>query len=331
MVGANPVGVIFSETAQHRPDAWDYIRPILAENGGWALFNGTPRGKNWFFKLYDMARQNLEWFCELLTVDDTSTTTAEDIEAERKSGMREEMIQQEFFCDWSAALPGAIYGKVIEEARRSGRITAFAIESSCPVHTWWDLGSPRHTVVWYWQIVGREIRMIDIDMGHEETITQRVSRMLQKPYKYGKHFLPQDAMQTERTGLTLRDELLRVGLANLVVVPKTQDVWVGVNHAIEMFPAIAFRSPRCDMGVEALSAYPQHIEEQGQLTRSEPVGDWASHPADAFRTMAEANRAGLVQFKHSSASVLSDAEWYRQTFGRWKRRGAKLMRVSATY
>jgi hypothetical protein len=96
VVGGNPLGVIFSETAMHRPDAWDYIRPILVENGGWALFNGTPRGKNWFFRLYDMARQNPEWFCELLTVNETGALSAEDIEAERISGMREEMIQQEF-------------------------------------------------------------------------------------------------------------------------------------------------------------------------------------------------------------------------------------------
>jgi len=46
VVGGNPIGVIFSESAQHNPLAWDYIRPILRENGGWCIFNGTPRGKN---------------------------------------------------------------------------------------------------------------------------------------------------------------------------------------------------------------------------------------------------------------------------------------------
>jgi hypothetical protein len=91
------------------------------------------------------------------------------------------------------------------------RIAAFEIDPSALVHTSWDLGSPRHTVVWYWQLVGREVRMIDVDMGREETITQRVARMFQKPYTYGKHFLPHDALQTERTGNTLRDELSRRG------------------------------------------------------------------------------------------------------------------------
>jgi hypothetical protein len=116
-----------------------------------------------------------------------------------------------------------------------------------------------------------------------------------------------------------------------VVVPRTQNLWVGINHVIERFPAIAFRSPQCDNGIEALAAYRQHIEEQGRVTRLEPVGDWASHPADAFRTMAEAHRADLVTFKHAPASVQSDADWYKKTFAKRKRRGVKPIRVSANF
>jgi hypothetical protein len=316
--------VIFSEAAQHRPDAWDYIRPILAENDGWAIFNGTPRGKNWFFRLHEMARQNPDWFCQTLTVDDTGALSAEAIEAERKAGMREEMLQQEFYCDFSAALPGAIYGRVIEQARREGRICAMPIDGSSLVHTSWDLGSPRHTVVWYFQVSGREIRIIDCDLGREETITERVGRMLAKGYHYGKHYLPHDALQTERTGVTLRDELARAGLpsTSLSVVPRIHDVWVGINHTLEMFPALSFRSPQCDLGVEALAAYRQHNEGEGGITRAEPIGDWASHPADAFRVMAEAHRSGLLTFKHTTAETRP--EW---SF-RVKRKGMKPARVS---
>jgi hypothetical protein len=275
-----------------------------------------------------MARQNPEWFCELLTVDDTGALSAEDIEAERVSGMREEMIQQEFFCDWSAALPGSIYGRVIEEARREGRICAMPVAGDALVHTSWDLGSPRHTCVWFFQISGREIRMIDCDMGREETIIQRVARMLAKGYNYGKHFLPHDAIQTERTGLTLRDELVRAGLPSpsLCVVPRTQSVWIGLNHALEMFNAISFRSPQCDNGVEALGAYQQHIEGEGALTKSEPIGDWASHPSDAFRTMAEAHRCGMLTFKYTNAEVKS--HWFEVPGMKRKRAGCRPMRVS---
>ena len=46
LVGSPPVGVVFSEWALADPQAWAYVRPILRENGGWAVFIYTPRGRN---------------------------------------------------------------------------------------------------------------------------------------------------------------------------------------------------------------------------------------------------------------------------------------------
>lgn len=97
-VGTNPVGTIFSEFSLQNPRAWDYIRPILAENDGWALFNFTPRGRNFAYDLYEMARNNPDWFCQKLTVDDTMAVSNESIESERRSGMSEDLVQQEFYC-----------------------------------------------------------------------------------------------------------------------------------------------------------------------------------------------------------------------------------------
>jgi len=323
VVGGNPVGVIFSETAQHRPDAWDYIRPILAENGGWALFNGTPRGKNWFYRLYDMARQNPEWFCQLLTVEDTGALTREDIEAERKSGMREEMIQQEFFCDWSAALPGSIYGRVIEKARRENRLAPMPVDGSNFVHTAWDLGGPRHTCVWYFQVIGREIRVIDCDLHFEGSLIERVDMMNRKGYHYGTDYLPHDANSMERSGVTFAGEIQRLG-RKVSVVPRTHDVWVGINHLLEMFDSLVFRSPQTEKGVEALGAYRMHIEEEGAITRPEPIHDWASHPADALRTMAEAHRVGLFKF---ACAVDPRPDYYGRLAGKYGKRARAVMNV----
>lgn len=46
-------GVIFDETAQIQEVVWEeVIEPALIDRNGWAVFIGTPRGKNWFYKLY---------------------------------------------------------------------------------------------------------------------------------------------------------------------------------------------------------------------------------------------------------------------------------------
>jgi hypothetical protein len=223
---------------------------------------------------------------------------------------------------WSAPIKGAVYAESIERARAEGRIASFAVDGSNLVNTSWDLGAPANTVVWYWQIVGREIRIIDCDRSFDGTITQRVAHMLAKGYSYGKHYLPHDAEQTERTGLTVAGELRNAGLPNVVTVPRTHSVWVGINHMLELFPALSFRSPQCDDGVSALSCYRTKTEGEGALSVNEPIHDWASHTADAIRTMAEAHRAGMVAFRHTTAEV--KANWY----GKAPRRGLKAMRVS---
>jgi hypothetical protein len=103
IVGNNPVGVVFTEFSLHKPAAWHYLRPVLAENGGWALFNGTPRGLNHMFQQYQLALKSQDWFVQYLTRDDTGIPSLEAIESDRRSGMPESLIQQEYYCSWTSS------------------------------------------------------------------------------------------------------------------------------------------------------------------------------------------------------------------------------------
>lgn len=98
IMGTNPVGCVYSEFSLQDPTGADYMSPILMENGGWEVYNTTPRGKNHAYRLYMMAKDNPEWFSEILTVNDTGVITPEMIQAERERGRSEEFIQQEYFC-----------------------------------------------------------------------------------------------------------------------------------------------------------------------------------------------------------------------------------------
>lgn len=103
IVGTNPFGIVFTEFSLHKPDAWNYLRPILAENGGWALFNGTPRGLNHFYQMAELAKKDDGWFHQYLTCEDTGIPSKEDVEYERRSGMPESLVQQEFYCSWTSS------------------------------------------------------------------------------------------------------------------------------------------------------------------------------------------------------------------------------------
>lgn len=97
-VGTNPVGVVFSEYSISSPEVWDFVRPILKVNGGWAIFNFTPRGTNHAHKQLQIARNEEGWFSEVLTIADTDILTEKDMEEERREGMSEDLIEQEYYC-----------------------------------------------------------------------------------------------------------------------------------------------------------------------------------------------------------------------------------------
>lgn len=121
VVGANPVGIVFSEYAisDRYPQAWDYFRPMLTENGGWAIFIYTPRGRNHGFERYKLALQNPSWFTQILTVDDTKAIRPEEIDQDRRDGMSEDMIQQEYYCSFLASTEAVLIAPMlIEEAKR---------------------------------------------------------------------------------------------------------------------------------------------------------------------------------------------------------------------
>lgn len=136
IMGTNPVGCVFSEYSLQDPKAWDFIRPILTENGGWAVFNGTPRGLNHFFDLYRTSLENASWYSAKLSVKDTGALSEEQIAEERSAGMPEPMIQQEFYCSFHASDEMVLIPlELIEQA--IGRNVSYAY---APIAAGLDLG-----------------------------------------------------------------------------------------------------------------------------------------------------------------------------------------------
>jgi len=96
-VGTNPIGVVFSEYSLMKKEVWDFISPILRENGGWAVFIMTPRGTNHAWDLMNAIKDDPKWFVETLTVEDTKALPKEDLEDARRE-MPQDVFNQEYFC-----------------------------------------------------------------------------------------------------------------------------------------------------------------------------------------------------------------------------------------
>jgi len=100
IVGTNPIGCVFSEYAIMKPEVWDLISPILAENGGWAVFVYTPRGQNHAYNLMKKAEKNPKWHVEKLPVSYTNAVKEEDL-LEQKMNMSSALYNQEYELDFT--------------------------------------------------------------------------------------------------------------------------------------------------------------------------------------------------------------------------------------
>ena len=298
IVGANPVGVGFSEFSLHKPTAWNYLRPILLENKGWALFNGTPRGKNALWKMYKAAQKNPDWFNELLTVEDTykddgvPVITQADIETERQSGMPEELIQQEYYCSFEAGLVGSIVGDLMATAHEDKRIRRVPWEPSLKVTTAWDLGFDDTNTIWFIQFSGKEIWLIECYSNNRKSAGHYVNILNRRPYTYEEHFMPHDVEVHEySTGATRRETFEKLGLKNITTIPRMGVADKGVlseghNAMRQIIPKCWFDEDKCDIGIEGLKSYRRDWDEKKACFSDQPVKDWSKHFADAFRQLA---------------------------------------------
>lgn len=303
LVGSNPVGVVFSEWSLCDPNAWAYIRPILAENDGWASFIYTPRGKNHGWSLYNMARKSDDWYCENLTVNDTKredgspVITHEIIDQERAEGMEEALIQQEFYGSFESQIAGAYYADQISAAKDQGRIGRLPIEPSLPVHTAWDLGIADAMSIWLFQSVGKEIRLVHYyeatGKGMEHYIQYLNQWANTNGVGLGIHLAPHDIEVRELTsGRSRKDVARQMGIA-FRTVQRPRVKAEGIQAVRRMFPRFWIDDERAEQGYNCVASYRREWDEKAGRFRDNPVHDWASHGADALQTLALGWRESL--------------------------------------
>lgn len=308
IVGTNPVGCVFSEFALQDPIGWDFVRPILAENDGWAAFNFTPRGKNHAYKLYQMAKDSNGWFSQLLTVDDTKAIAPDKLAEERRE-MDTELFEQEYYCSFEGAMQGAYYGKELREAESEGRTTHIAYDPRLLVDTWWDLGIGDATAIWFTQTHFNEVRFIDYYETSGEGLPHYKRVLEGRKYLYGKHYAPHDIEVKELgTGRSRLETARSLGIT-FQVLPKLR-VEDGIEAARNIFPRCWFDKTKCARGLDALASYRKEWDEKRQEFKNHPYHDWASHGADAFRYFAIGHRDARVPKpvdRYATKSRLSSA------------------------
>ena len=283
LMGTNPQLCVFSEYALQDPRAYQYIRPILAANDGIALFISTPRGKNHLWELYEIARQNPNWYCLKLTVEDTMHIPLSEIEKDRAEGLiSDDLIQQEYYTSFTMGVEGSYYAKYLDRMRVRGQIGMVPWESSFKVHTAWDIGTRDSTTIIFFQVVGQIIRIIDCYEKSKEGLEHYVKILESKPYSYGKHICPHDMAVLEfGSGITRIEKARQLGvkftMANNVLVED------GIEAVRSALGKIWIDEVTCLPLIKALENYRQEFDVKRKVYKSQPLHDWSSHFSDAMR------------------------------------------------
>lgn len=302
LVGAGVAGVVFSEWALCNPSAWGYISPMMRENNGWAAFITTPRGRNHAHSMYESAQKNDGWFAELSSIHHTKAFN----EAELQEILQTDYVdlygedvgraqfEQEYECSFNAAILGAFYAREMVNVRKEGRIdeTLEAVPG-WPVHRAWDIGVRDDTSIWFFQVVGTQLFILDCysqsgaGVDHYADIIH--NRHEEHGWQHGIDFVPHDARVKEwGTGRTRVETMQGLDL-NPQVVPSATKL-DGINAVRKTLPRCVFHSRCEDQGISALEQYRREWDDEKKAFKANEVHDWTSHLSDAFRYLALAWR-----------------------------------------
>jgi hypothetical protein len=293
LVGSPPYGLVFSEYPLTNPLAWAYLRPILDENGGWALFNGTPRGRNHAAKLFEEKQNDPRWFVQRLPASETGVFTPEQLaEARREYAILygpddgDALFRQEYEVSFDAALVGAYYAKIIEHMETQGRFDRVPWEPALPVYTAWDLGVSDSTSIWCAQEYRGEMRIINYYENSGQGLGHYVNWLHEQGYTFAKHYLPHDVKVTELgSGKSRLETLQSLGMRNVEVVP-AQSLADGIHAVRSFLPKCHFDKDACKQGIDCLRQYRREYDPERKIYHDRPVHDWTSHGSDAFRYLA---------------------------------------------
>ena len=320
-IGSPPAGITYSEWALANPSVRGYLRPIIAENNGYQIYITTPRGKNHAHRTFNAARKTPGAFAQILTIEDTGVLTPAQLKlelAEYISTYGEDqgtaLFQQEYYCSFDAAILGAYYGAEFRDIDKTGRVCSVPHDLNYPVHCVFDIGYDDDTAIWWFQVIGNEVRIIDyyannfkdpdhycsqllgqkisINLINSELVVERGEAIpgleYRRAYDYAIIHLPHDARAKTLAakGKSIVEQFAAVfGFSKMRIVPD-YSVEDGIQATRKLLSRAWFDADKTELGTEAVRQYQREWDDDKKMFKDKPLHDWTSHPSDALRYLA---------------------------------------------
>jgi phage terminase large subunit len=291
LVSAGPAGIVFSEWSLSNPRAWGVLSPMLEENGGWALFIYTARGRNHGYTTMELAKNSPHWFAEVLQATETEVFNPEQLQRIRSeyitmdSQNGEALFNQEYLCSFEAAVFGAYWGKEMAQAEITGRICEVPYDEEQLVWTAWDIGVDDSTAIWFYQAYLGGINVIDYYEASGAGVEHYAEVLEAKGYAYANALVPHDARVKEwGSGRTRLEQMVKLKLKPFVV--PSHKLMDGISAARLTLPVARFDKEKCALGLACLRDYRAEYDHEKKVLKTAPLHNWASHGADAWRYLS---------------------------------------------
>lgn len=312
LVGSPPIHVTFSEWALAKPDAWQYIRPILRENKGKAIFIWTPRGRNHATRAFEARAQDSAWFTQRIPAGKaiysedqksivafiplTGVFTAEDLLQEMQelideTGSEEEgmaLFNTEYLVDFDAPVPGAFFGKQMKDALTAGRIGVVPYDPLFKVDSSWDIGVDDYTAVWLFQRVStNRLNAIGFYESSGEYIDDVYAQFFlpRKHWRWGMHYFPHDIKVREwGAGRSRKHSAQALGLRP-IREGSPRDPDDRINASRRLLNMTHFDARNCEVGIDHLKQYSRKWNKEMRIYTGILKNEHA-HAADAYGEFA---------------------------------------------
>lgn len=215
----------------------------------------------------------------------------------------------------------SVYGKWIEKARKEGRIRKGIYDPDLPVFTAWDLGYDDDTAIWWFQVAGNEVRLIDYYANHRQDMKHYAEQLYGREiinvvygesgkivsfdlgaihnerrvgYNYSMHYVPHDAANKllQAGGRSVVHQLYELGIKSRVVSATSQQNQIaGTRSTIDLS---WFDPETCVEGIKCLRKHEFHERDNGTYGSKPKHDDGYSHGCDAFEVIAQVWKSAKI-------------------------------------
>jgi phage terminase large subunit len=311
-------GVYYDECDEIPQKVVAEVAPTLADYGGFSVYAGMLKGRHNLWRRYQNAIGKPGHHSLILRASESGIIPKDEL-ARLRETMGEAAYEMQMECNVNASIANAIYGKQMDDARKDNRICRLAVDQGSQLYAFFDIGhslSGDDWSFWLLQLQGRDIlvhryysRTGEVPAHYAGIIAKMEDELRQRVAAV---YLPHDGSTKDRKGNSASDDLEAAGLRGRVrVVPRSPNIWDGINDLRQLMPRMYFDSEGCTQewslgftpagepwnipcGLDCLDYYTKKEEVTTGLIRDVPVHNQYSHGADALRTFAEAHTRGML-------------------------------------